>query len=333
MSRRTPKSRIAILSLFAGVALFACGSGAEKNGVGADAEPLDGADEVVVEEPQSEPAPADDPTPGLPPASASDADLLAFFAELPGAALPEGCEVHETESGLRYAVVKPGEGGEACYGNDTVAVNYTGYFKDGKIFDQTKPQTGPARFPVGGVIPGWTEALMMMTPGQKMKVFIPWKLAYGERGYPGAIPGRTDLVFEMELLSITRGAKPLPVPDFVMPGASELTTTASGLQYKVIKEGEGDPPAGPTARVTVHYAGWLTDGTSFDNSFKRGEPTAFGLNQVIPGWTEGVQLMKPGAVYVFVIPHNLAYGPAGRPPTIPPSATLVFHIELLEIGG
>jgi FKBP-type peptidyl-prolyl cis-trans isomerase len=100
----------------------------------------------------------------------------------------------------------------------------------------------------------------------------------------------------------------------------------------VLDEGEGDSP-GATDRVTVHYAGWLTDGTSFDNSFKRGEPSSFGLNQVISGWTEGVQLMKPGAVYVFVIPHELAYGAAGRPPTIPPAATLVFRIELLEIGG
>ena len=83
--------------------------------------------------------------------------------------------------------------------------------------------------------------------------------------------------------------------------------------------------------VSVHYAGWLTDGTPFDNSFQRGSPSDFRLGQVIQGWNEGLQLMKPGAIYRLVIPADLGYGKRGSPPTIPGGATLVFHVELLAV--
>lgn len=112
--------------------------------------------------------------------------------------------------------------------------------------------------------------------------------------------------------------------------AEGVTTTESGLQYKVITEGSGDKP-GATARVTVHYTGKLLDGTVFDSSVERGEPAKFGLNQVIPGWTEGLQLMSTGAKYEFWIPSELAYGARGAPPRIGPDATLNFEVELISI--
>ncbi|MFN3586679.1 MAG: FKBP-type peptidyl-prolyl cis-trans isomerase [Moraxellaceae bacterium] len=108
-----------------------------------------------------------------------------------------------------------------------------------------------------------------------------------------------------------------------------VTTTASGLQYEVLKEGSGAKPAA-TSTVKVHYEGKLIDGTVFDSSVQRGEPVSFPLNQVIPGWTEGLQLMSPGAKYRFVIPAKLAYGETGAGP-IPPHAALVFEVELLEV--
>lgn len=109
-----------------------------------------------------------------------------------------------------------------------------------------------------------------------------------------------------------------------------VITTPSGLQYKVIKEGNGKKPQA-TDSVVCHYEGFLIDGTTFDSSIQRGEPATFPLNGVIAGWTEGLQLMQEGAKYRFFIPYNLAYGEAGAAGAIPPFATLVFDVELIEV--
>lgn len=107
--------------------------------------------------------------------------------------------------------------------------------------------------------------------------------------------------------------------------------TDSGLRYRVITDAEaGGKKPGPRSRVTVHYRGTLINGREFDSSYKRGEPIAFGLNQVIAGWTEGVQLMKEGDKYELVLPYDLAYGERGTG-GIPPRATLVFEVELLKV--
>jgi len=105
--------------------------------------------------------------------------------------------------------------------------------------------------------------------------------------------------------------------------------TASGLQYKVITMGDGAKPKA-TDKVKVHYSGTLIDGTEFDSSYKRNQPAEFGLNQVIKGWTEGLQLMNVGSKYEFCIPSGLAYGPNG-PASIGPNQTLIFTVELLDI--
>jgi len=109
-----------------------------------------------------------------------------------------------------------------------------------------------------------------------------------------------------------------------------VTVTDTGLQYEVITEGDGPKPA-VTDTVRVHYVGTLLDGTEFDSSVARGEPAEFGLNGVIPGWTEGLQLMNTGSKYRFVIPSALAYGERGAGGSIGPGATLIFEVELLEI--
>ena len=110
-----------------------------------------------------------------------------------------------------------------------------------------------------------------------------------------------------------------------------VLTTPSGLQYVIEKEGTG---AQPTAEdeVTVHYTGKLLDGKVFDSSVNRGEPATFPRNRVIPGWTEGVQLMKEGAKYTFFIPSDLAYGAQGVPGAIPPHSTLIFEVELIKVN-
>ena len=119
--------------------------------------------------------------------------------------------------------------------------------------------------------------------------------------------------------------------DFLSANKSKpgVVTTASGLQYKVLSEGAGESPKADD-QVTVHYKGTLLDGTEFDSSYKRGQPATFGVGQVIKGWTEALQLMKPGAKWQLFIPPDLAYGEAGRP-GIPPNSLLQFEVELLSV--
>lgn len=109
-----------------------------------------------------------------------------------------------------------------------------------------------------------------------------------------------------------------------------IITTGSGLQYEILKKGEGATPSA-TDNVTVHYKGTTIDGEEFDSSYSRGEPATFPLNRVIAGWTEGVQLMQEGAKYRFYIPSDLAYGEHGAGRAIGPNAALIFDVELIKI--
>ena len=121
------------------------------------------------------------------------------------------------------------------------------------------------------------------------------------------------------------------VPAFTLPADTDCTTTESGLKHQVVAAGDGATP-GPFETVRVHYAGWLTDGTLFDSSYARGKPISFPLNRVIRGWGEGLQLMQVGGTSRFVIPPELGYGSRGAPPAIGPNETLVFQVELIDVG-
>jgi FKBP-type peptidyl-prolyl cis-trans isomerase len=124
---------------------------------------------------------------------------------------------------------------------------------------------------------------------------------------------------------------PNPASTAVSTQPGEMITTASGLKYQVLKRGNGTTSPRATDVVKVHYHGTLLNGTVFDSSVQRGEPISFPLNRVIPGWTEGLQLMKVGDKFKFEIPPNLAYGENSPTPAIPPKSTLVFEVELLGI--
>ena len=120
--------------------------------------------------------------------------------------------------------------------------------------------------------------------------------------------------------------------EFLKANASKdgVVTLPSGLQYKVLEEGNGKKP-GTSSKVKCHYAGTLVDGTEFDSSYKRNQPAVFGVNQVIAGWTEALQLMPEGSKWELYIPYNLAYGEHGAPGAIPPYSALIFTVELLEV--
>jgi hypothetical protein len=124
--------------------------------------------------------------------------------------------------------------------------------------------------------------------------------------------------------------KPAGAPEFAMSAPDKVTTTASGLQYEVLRAGVGDFPK-PTDTVRLHYCCWLTDGTQIDSSYLHEQPAVFPVSAVVKGFAEGVQAMQPGAVFRLTIPGPLAYGQAGAPPAVPPNATMVFTVSLLGI--
>lgn len=264
---------------------------------------------------QSAEAPAPPPAPPQPAAIPAPADLAAAPAD-----------AKKTASGLVTKVLTPGKGKDHPGATDRVKVDYTGWAKDGKMFDSSVARGTPTTFGVGEVIPGWTEALKLMVTGEKRRLWIPAKLAYGDKPQMGGAP-QGDLVFDVELLDIV---KPPVTPDDVKAAPKTAKKTASGLAYRVLTPGKGKDHPTATSRVTVHYSGWTTDGKMFDSSVARGEPATFSLGQVVKGWTEGVQLMVVGEKTRFWLPPELAYGDKPQRPGAP-SGPLVFDIELLNI--
>ncbi len=237
-------------------------------------------------------------------------------------------DAKKTASGLATKVLTKGTGKDKPKPEDKVKVHYSGWTKDGKMFDSSVARGQPAVFGVSQVIKGWTEALQLMVVGEKRRVWIPAALAYGEQAGMGAPSG--DLTFDVELLEIMQAPKPPEVPKDVKAAPADAKKTTSGLAYKVLKKGTGKDHPTAASRVTVHYSGWTTDGKMFDSSVMRGEPTTFPLGGVIKGWTEGVQLMTVGEKTRFWIPAELAYGEKPMRPGAP-SGMLVFDIELIAV--
>jgi FKBP-type peptidyl-prolyl cis-trans isomerase len=226
-----------------------------------------------------------------------------------------------TTSGLAYKVLSKGTETAHPAADDKVLVHYTGWTTDGKMFDSSVARNHPISFGLNNVIAGWTEGVQLMSPGDKYRFWIPEKLAY--QGKPGAPAGM--LVFDVELLKVLPQKIDAP-PDVAAP-PKDAKKTASGLAYKVVKEGSGADHPSATSMVEVDYSGWTTDGKMFDSSVARGATTTFPLDHVIAGWTEGLQLMKAGDTYRFWIPEELAYkGKPGKP-----QGMLVFDVTLVAI--
>ena len=369
--------------------------------------------------------------------------------------------VKTSETGLRWCVLEPGKEGPSPKFADVVKVNYTGWNTDGSVVDSSRSSGKPAEFTIGGgIIDGWNEALMSMTPGARWKLTIPPDLAYGKLGSPPVIKPNATLIFDLELVSFEKGvdvppfhagdtakqrktesgivyepivdsvnqpprpedvieariamwttkgrmvactemnpkfaikgrsidvpirflqiapqyvpvgaryrfevpfelcknapgfgapylpagattiwevevvsAKEAKIPPFEKPDATKQTTTASGLKYEVLREGNGKKPE-PKTQVSVHYTGWLADGTFVDSSHSRGSEMTYVFpgapGTLIAGWVEGAALMSEGALFRFEIPSALAYGPKGRLPKVPPDSPMVFLIEMVKVGS
>jgi peptidylprolyl isomerase len=238
-------------------------------------------------------------------------------------------DAEKTESGLASKVLEPGKGTTHPARTDLVTVHYTGWTTDGKMFDSSRTGGKPATFPLDKVIPGWTEGVQLMVAGEKRRFWIPEELAYkGKEGRPAGM-----LVFDVELISFKAppakeaASDPTKAPDDVQRAPADAKRTGSGLSYKILRRGTGTEHPEATSSVTVNYSGWTTDGKLFDSTYTRHDPQTLKLNRVIPGWTEGLQLMVVGEKCRFWIPEELAYAGQG-----PVGGDLVFDIELVKIN-
>ncbi len=258
-----------------------------------------------------------------------------------------GCDnesgITTTETGLKYVDDIAGEGRIAKSG-DLVSIHFIGWivkdstnlfadwYKDStqivNTIGNSYIRNQPVKYVLGedAFIKGTDEGITGMKQGGKRTMIIPSKLAYGEKGM-GPVPPNTDLKVVIELLEV----KDKIVVEMWDLDNQEPTSTESGLQYIIVKEGEGENAANGNV-VTVHYSGYLQDGTKFDSSLEKDEPITFALGnkQVIPGWEEGINYMNKGCKARLIVPPDLAYGDmaVGK---IPANSTLIFDVELIDI--
>jgi FKBP-type peptidyl-prolyl cis-trans isomerase len=231
-------------------------------------------------------------------------------------------DAQKSPSGLMSRVLTPGEGTEKPRPTDVVSVHYTGWASDGGMYDSSIARDKLAMFPLDkAALAGWRECVQLMVIGEKRRCWMPEKLAYnGAKNRP-----KGQMVFDIELLDM-RGTPAIPPSDVKEPPA-DAKRTSTGLAYKVLRPGSGTRRPSPGDQVQVHYSGWLTSGKLFDSSITRGEPMSIGLNEVIRGWSEGLQLMTEGERVRLWIPQDLAYkGEAGMP-----RGMLVFEVDLIRI--
>jgi peptidylprolyl isomerase len=260
--------------------------------------------------------------------------VLSSFSSNQGRPMSDGSngsaddpDLRQVAAGLKVRDLRDGTGPGAPAGG-TVKVNYTGWLTDGTVFDSGTN----SEFPLTGVIRGWQEGIPGMKVGGVRKLVVAPEMGYGSKAQ-GKIPPFSTLIFEVALVEVKGGgprAAPLELTDKTKPGDEDpgLKELVPGLRYRDLKEGEGNAVA-DGATVTIHYTGWLTNGTPFDSSYKTGAPATFPLGTLVKGWQIGIPGMKPGGIRKLVIAPELGYG--GRATgDIPPNSTLVFEIELIS---
>ncbi len=218
-----------------------------------------------------------------------------------------------TASGLKYVDVVAGTGATPAK-DDWVTVEFTMTLQNGQVVGATRGQGSQAKIPLAEIakeLPGWAEGVSSMKVGGTRRLVIPPQLAYGAQGAGGVVPPNETLIFEVQLLD-TQPAPKVDMSDLVVGTGAEAVSGKS---------------------ISVNYTGTLTNGVVFDSSFQRNEPftLTLGAGQVIPGWEQGLQGMKVGGTRVLTIPAELGYGAQGAGSVIPPNATLIFQVQLLDV--
>jgi FKBP-type peptidyl-prolyl cis-trans isomerase len=258
--------------------------------------------------------------PGLIPPNATlvfDVELLRVVTRMPKFRPAKPDAQQALANGVKFEFLAEGKGDLVAAG-EGVALRYAVWKANGDLVDCSERQRNQ---PLSGSLdslpfPFLKEIVAKLRVGSIVRAEVP-QAVFGNVS--------ADTVWELELLSIKS------LPKFRLPDPAKLVTTQSGLQYEVVKQGDGPSPKAADT-VVAHYSGWLVDGKLFDSSHARGEPTEFPLNGVIKGWTEGLQLMQTGGTFLFQIPGDLAYGKGGMPQAgIPGDATLVFLVELVQV--
>ena len=245
----------------------------------------------------------------------NDQEIQAYLSD-------NNLDATKTSSGLYYIVDEVGQGAEIS-GNSDVTVKYKGYFTDGSILEENTDDGISTNLEL--TIAGWTEGLQYFNEGGKGTLFIPAHLGFGSETIQG-VPGGSVLIFDVEIVDYPAENRQ-EILDYIADNNLDATESDTGLFYVIEEQGTGDYPEA-TSNVTVKYKGYFTDGEVFDEN---DNGVSFNLNQVIPGWTEGMQYFKEGGSGQLLIPSALGYGRYGNQ-VIPGGAVLIFDVSLESIN-
>jgi len=312
--------------------LSACTS--ESSAPAADEPPTETAPVAEAAEPTAEPAgtAADEPSAAEPEAKTpppADAPIATPDPNAPKDVAAPPKRAKKTDSGLVTLVLKKGTGKAHPGKFDTVKVNYTGWTPDGRMFDSSASHGQAMQVSVNHLIRGFAEGVRLMVPGEKRRLWIPGKLAYGEKGDVEQAPRQPlgTLVFDVELVSFDEAPAVPKAPKDVGRVPADATRSDSGLAWRVLNEGVGTDKPIDTSVVEISYTLWTADGEVVESSVLRGGTDTVGISRLVPGWTEGMKQMVEGERRIFWIPEELAY--RGDPHR--PEGMLVVDVTLVQI--
>ncbi|HKP60947.1 MAG TPA: FKBP-type peptidyl-prolyl cis-trans isomerase [Polyangiales bacterium] len=260
--------------------------------------------------------------------SVYDIELLEIIDGVPPQPAPPDVagapsDAPQTSSGLAYKLLTQSGGTQKPNPWDRVTIHFTGWTTDGAMFDSSRSRKRPEIYDLPKVIPGWREAIPLLSVGDSVRLWVPEALAYqGREGEP-----KGSVVFDIELVSIQRQPEPPHAPADVAAAPRDAKRTRSGLAYRIVRRGEGKTKPSANDRVEVQYSAWTTSGELVDSSVVRGAPATLPISKIIPGWAEGLQLMAEGDKAVLWIPETLAYHGADGSP----KGMLVYEVELLSV--